>query len=289
MKLLDFYNKKNRPLVLDGAMGGLLQQRGIVEETGLWSATANINSPEQVLSLHKAYVEAGAEIITTNTFRTNPSYIKTEYDSKQVCTKAVTLAREAIEGSDILIAGSNASAEDCYQSERTLSPAQLTDNHHEHIGSLIAAGVDLIWNETLSHLDEIEIVCNYCDENNYEYTLNLFVTNNLRILSGESLETVLKIINEYNPVSIGFNCIYNQTFSQIVANQQTSSSFGFYLNCGSGSFIDKEIMTGISPEQYLDIIKPYIEFNPLYIGSCCGSTPAHTKLIKETLVEFFKH
>lgn len=287
MKLLEFYNMNNRPLVLDGAMGGYLQQTGIIEADGLWSATANMDAPENVLSLHKSYVNAGAEIITTNTFRTNPAFIKQEYDVNQICTKAVSLAKEAIEGKSILIAGSNAPAEDCYQSQRTISTEQLTDNHQEHIDSLFNAGVDLIWNETFSHLDEIEIVCSYCDKNNYEYTLNLFVTNELRILSGESIEHVLNFINQYNPVSVGFNCIYNRTFSQIVVNQQLSSKFGFYLNCGSGSYTDKNITTGISPEQYSVIIKPYLEYNPLYIGSCCGSTPAHTKKIKETLVEIF--
>lgn len=287
MKLLDFYNRKNRPLVLDGAMGGFLQQKGIIKADGLWSAVANISAPEMVLLLHRAYVKAGAEIITTNTFRTNPAFVKKEYDVYEICNKAVALAREAIEDQSILIAGSNAPAEDCYQPQRTISIEQLTDNHHEHIDSLIGAGVDLIWNETFSHLDEIAIVCSYCDKNNYEYTLNLFVTNELRILSGETLKYVLNFITDFNPVCVGFNCFYNQTFSQIAVNRQLGSSFGFYLNCGSGSYTDKNIITVISPEQYSDIIRSYMEYNPIYIGSCCGSTPAHTKIIKETLVEIF--
>jgi homocysteine S-methyltransferase len=132
------------------------------------------------------------------------------------------------------------------------------------------------------------IVCKYCYSQSYEFTINLFFTNDLRILSGETLEEILNVVTEYNPACVGFNCIYDRTFSMIDLNK-LRDKFGFYLNCGSGSIKDKTIRTGISPENYTNIILPYLEYNPIYIGSCCGSSPAHTKKIKETLFEIYNH
>ena len=60
--------------------------------------------------------------------------------------------------------------------------------------------------------------------------------------------------------------------------------WGFYLNCGGGNYSDKEIFEGITPLDYLDIVKQNNSGNPFFIGTCCGSSPKHTELIKEYLV-----
>src|SRR3989339_831373 len=70
-----FAKRSNRPLLLDGAMGSLLQQRDIKSHPHLWMSLANITQPDEVVKIHKAYVKAGADIITTNTFRTNPTSV----------------------------------------------------------------------------------------------------------------------------------------------------------------------------------------------------------------------
>jgi homocysteine S-methyltransferase len=97
---------------------------------------------------------------------------------------------------------------------------------------------------------------------------------------------VLQLISEYRPAAVGFNCIYDQTFSNIDLTQLIDN-FGFYLNCGAGSFKDKNIRTGISPQNYSLTILPYLEYNPMYIGSCCGSSPEHTRKIRDTIVEIY--
>ena len=64
---------KSKPLILDGAMGSLLQQKGFRSKDSAWMTYVNSESPETIISIHKNYIEAGADIITTNTFGTNPS------------------------------------------------------------------------------------------------------------------------------------------------------------------------------------------------------------------------
>jgi S-methylmethionine-dependent homocysteine/selenocysteine methylase len=77
---------------------------------------------------------------------------------------AVRSAQEAVklEGRPVLVAGSNTAAEDCYQPNRKISPAQLHRNHLDHITRLHALGVDFILNETLGHADEIELTSQIC-------------------------------------------------------------------------------------------------------------------------------
>ncbi len=117
--LFSFAKRIKRPLILDGAMGSLLQQKGVEPHPQLWMSHANLLYPEKVFSIYKEYIDAGADIITTNTFRTNPS--AAEHTSKEQVKAAVQIAKEAKGSTVILIAGSNAPAEDCYQRDRTLT------------------------------------------------------------------------------------------------------------------------------------------------------------------------
>src|SRR5664279_3049348 len=121
--------RTRRPLILDGAMGSLLQQNGVPRDEHLWMSLANLTHPEKVIELHRQYINAGADIITTNTFRTNPYAIK-EYSLKEkecnpglntFVEKSVELTRKAVQGTPVLIAGSNPPAEDCYQTNTNLN------------------------------------------------------------------------------------------------------------------------------------------------------------------------
>lgn len=290
--LLDKKTLLKRPLILDGAMGSLFQQQGYPSDKYLWYSKLNISHPEAVKKNHIDYVEAGADVITTNTFRTNPVAVKrSAYDltSDQLVDSGVDAAYEAKNKREVIIAGCNPPAEDCYQSERTISKFELEYNHKKHIELLWEKNVDIIWNETHSHWDEIDLICKFCSENSLSYTMNLFFLPSLQILSGEPLNEAIKFISDFNPQAIGFNCIKPETFFEYADTFDLPDQFGFYFNCGAGEITDEHISCGISPDQYLDIIKPYLKSDPIYAGSCCGSTPAHTKKIKEYFDEVYQN
>jgi homocysteine S-methyltransferase len=277
-------NKVNfRPLILDGAMGSYLQEKGYNPDKVKWMTDINKTNPELILKIHKEYIDAGANIITTNTFRTNPaSFGNSGKEWISIVKQAVDLAATAAaEYKNVIIAGSNAPAEDCYQNVRTLNYKKLELNHKDHIDLLIDSGVNFILNETQSHSDEIKIICEHCHKNNIPYIISLYVPESDKILSGEPLHQVLKLIEEYEPLAIGFNCISQNIFEQIREQVLFNFNWGFYLNCGSGKPGDKFISCGVQPEQYLAIVKESIEYKPSFIGSCCGSDPNHIKKIKE--------
>jgi homocysteine S-methyltransferase len=275
----------SKTLILDGAMGSYLQQKGFKIDDILWTTNINRTNPYAVIQIHHEYVESGADIISTNTFRTNPaSLTKAGIGIASVYVKqAVELAIQASFGNNVLIAGSNAPAEDCYQKERTLSKNELEKNHKYHIDLLADSGVNFILNETQSHFDELRIICDHCDNNNIPYVVSLYVLDTLQILSGERLEIIFTFLKDHKVLAIGLNCISPNTFLKIIESIGLPKQWGFYLNCGSGQPADKIISCGIQPDEYLKAVEKSMLYKPSLIGSCCGSNPSHTQKIREYL------
>jgi homocysteine S-methyltransferase len=280
INLFSLAKRINRPLILDGAMGSLLQQRGFKPDGPMWTSLFNLKNPELIYKIHKEYISAGADIITTNTFRTNPAAVKdySKLNTKSLVNKSVNIARRAAEGLPVIIAGSNAPAEDCYQAERTISEKELRKNHEVHIDLLIENGCHFILNETQSHFDEIKIICGYCNKNEIPYVISLFFNKDLKILSGENLAETIKFILDKNPLAIGFNCIIPSVFRKAVKKNLPllkDSNWGFYLNCGEGSYSDEIILCSLVPEDYSKLVAGNLMKQPSFIGACCGSSPRH--------------
>jgi homocysteine S-methyltransferase len=285
--------KIKRPLILDGAMGSMLQLRGVPRDDLLWMSLSNITHPDVVMGLHSEYIEAGADIITTNTFRTNPeanrnlTSLQGKYNIElhNFIAKSVDLAIKAAGNLPVLIAGSNPPAEDCYQKESKLSKEDYYWNHKLHIKKLYLNHCDFILNETQSHLEEIETVCSICNKENIPFVLSLFFDDEFKLLSGETVEYAIKDILTYNPLAISFNCIRPELFLTFIKGKELDFNWGVYLNCGSGGFTDDTITTNISPEEYKEIMKQILQYNPSFIGGCCGTTPDHIRKIKEIFDE----
>ncbi len=276
-----------RPLILDGAMGSILQEKKLASHKRVWSAIANDDSQNEVFILHRDYIRAGADIITTNTFRTNPySLISSGItDIVGSVSKAVDIAKRARGKFNVLIAGSNPPTEDCYQIERTLPQKDLEWNHKVHIDALMESGCDFILNETQSHFDEIKFIAKYCGDNNIPFVMSFFFVDKPKLLSGENLSDAIEYVLKYNPLAIGFNCTTFDSLAGALERLKPNLNWGFYLNCGSGKFTDNKIDCAISPSEYAKNVKTYLKFQPSFIGSCCGSSPEHTKKIKLLLDE----
>jgi len=278
---------QKRPLIIDGAMGSLLQQEKYESGESSWMTMVNETYPDAVIKIHKNYIKAGADIITTNTFRTNPAALEKEgiTNFEKYVKNAVIISKSAIENKSIMIAGSNAPAEDCYQKERIISLIKLQVNHHNHIDSLVNSGVHFILNETFSHLDEIKIVCKYCFDNKIPYVISLYFTEELLLLSGEPLVEGLSIVREHNPMAIGFNCIAPEHFDRAMEQADINFNWGFYLNCGFDGHKPKKMECAVTPDDYNEIVKKYLKINPSFIGACCGSSPEHIKALKKVIDE----
>ncbi len=283
------FENLNRPLILDGANGSLIHKLGGKIDPVLWSSISCLTDFEIVLSVHKGYIESGAEIITTNTFRTNPAAVKQsgiKLNNGDFVKKAVAITKTAIGDSKILIAGSNSPAEDCYQKNRTISNNDLEFNHKKHIELLWENGVDFILNETQSHFDEIKIICEFCHSQRIPYVISLYFDKDLKLLSGESVFEVIDLIKYFSPLFISVNCISATVFNELSIKLEEDLIHGFYLNNGSendNGLLDEKY----SCDEYLEIIKKYINKNTLMIGACCGSNFSHIRRIRKYFDELY--
>jgi homocysteine S-methyltransferase len=282
--LPDFQSVYRQPYILDGAIGSYLQRSGFDPDPALWFSHLNIINPESVLKVHQDYITAGADIITTNTFRTNPAAVTgSGFTSAELVQKAVYIARESAKGEEVFIAGSNPPAEDSYQRNRVLSLSKLRKNHSVHISQLMESGCDFILNETQGHSDEIQIICEVCSNEQIPFIISLYFDSDFRILSGESVFEIIDFVFDSNPLAIGFNCINIEVFRLFLANFNSSYPWGFYLNYGLGDITDSKITDSYEPGYEFDVIKSGLEKKAKFIGGCCGSGPEHIKHIKNII------
>jgi S-methylmethionine-dependent homocysteine/selenocysteine methylase len=301
-------------LILDGAIGSYLEMKyPKYNDDDIWMSKINIEQKEILFNLHKEYVDAGADVITSNTFSTHPycfirtsqrhnstEFIKEEdvkinalNKSKELVNEAISICQKVKDNSNrpIFIAGSNSPAEFCYSNKRTLSIGELEFNHINHINYLNQSGCDFILNETFSHFDEIKIVLNHCSSNLIPYTISLFFTGDLKILSGENVIDIIKFIDEnYDPIFISVNCVNKEAFYKFMEYSESeivvkSINFGYYLNCGSKCHENKNEKS-IDLENIDIIIKYSIEklSNLFIIGTCCMSDPSYTKCISDYFI-----
>ncbi|MCE1188882.1 MAG: homocysteine S-methyltransferase family protein [Ignavibacteria bacterium] len=266
-----------------------MQEKFALANSPLWSTESLIKHPSEILQLHAEYVEAGADIITTTTFRTNPLTLElsgnTGLDCKELVRKAVDLAKEATWGKKVFIAGSNPPAEDCYQKKRSVSLDVLKDNHIRHIDALAEQGVDIILNETQSHYDEIMIIAEHCAQLNIPWIMSLFFDRHCKILSGESVTRVVKDLAHFNPSAVSFNCIKAEYLFNLLGKMKLPASWGYYLNCGNTGYSTHVMDSCLTPQQYLFAVMQFLPYKPAFIGSCCGSTPEHTRLLRKLIDE----
>src|SRR5512146_1125855 len=142
------------PLVLDSAMGSELERRGLELDVPLWSARALVEAPDLVAAIHRENVDAGADVLTANTFRTTRTALDESGNAdraEELTRFAARLAREAVGPAKrpVLVAGSVAPLFDCYRPDLVPEDVRpLEEAHAELAGTLASAGVDLLLLET---------------------------------------------------------------------------------------------------------------------------------------------
>ena len=269
-------------------MGTELMDRGLKIPLPLWSADTNITDPEVVKAVHQDYVNAGADIIGTNTFRTTTwtyrkiglSHKVSKDRARTSLMKAVDLARES---NPKILAASLTSIEDCYDSSLYPGRSITEDTYGENINWFLDAGVDVILFETMGHLEEIEIALETVKNLDHRIWLSLIMKDKDHILSGNHINDVFMIADKkVDSLMLNCNTIAktNQTLELIKNNW--SNNWGVYPNLGlSEPEPDGEIQEKVQETDFRKIISKYLSMNPKIIGSCCGSSPIHIEMIKE--------
>ncbi|MCB0832067.1 MAG: homocysteine S-methyltransferase family protein [Bacteroidetes bacterium] len=280
--------KSSRILLLDGATGSELERRGISTELPLWSTIALLSKEGRSVlrRLHQDYIEAGAVLITANTFRTNPYTLKKESleDKAAYLTRAaVDDARSAMDAAampyEVFIAGSVAPVEDCYRPDLVPKEEVLWDDHRRHIDHLYEAGVDLILIETMNTIREAMLAAQYAIETEKPVMVSFILKDPEHLLGGEEVLRASGEIAALGPSAILLNCIGLDLLKDAmgVLRAGVSGPVGGYANVvDTGDALD--------PEGYAVRMKELAEAAEMKIvGGCCGTTPEHISCLKEKL------
>ena len=294
--------------ILDGAMGSELIRRGMELPEHIWSAAANLINPALVLAIHREYVDAGADYITANTFRTTPrAYEKigvrgenkeggkkedgerrkparrTGREAKAIAreslNQAVDLAKKAA-GNSAKVLGSIAPLEDCYSPELFPGKDTAITEFRELGGWLSNAGVDILLLETMNSLAETEAGLIALQDFELSLWVSFVLKDDEHLLSGDLILDVIKLLQDYSVEMILLNCNpLRQTENAIIhlANNW-SGKWGIYPNLGigepspNGKIVEYETM-----DKFISLMEKAIDMGASVVGACCGSSPQHIK------------
>ncbi len=291
--LLQMLTKKHL-LILDGAMGTELQRRDVDTGLPLWSANALIAHPEVVLQIHKDYIAAGADIITTNTFRTTRRTLRRANlpdRSMQLTANAVELAqraRESFPNREVLIAGSIAPLEDCYRPDLVPSDEELREEHTELAERLANADVDFIMLETMNTIREAYAACSAATSTGKEVVVSFICNKEGNLYSGEQLAEAITTITELRPAAFSLNCVSPRYLEPAITNLKahTNLPFGVYGNVGLPESEQRgwEFTHDILEDEYADYARQWHRSGASIIGGCCGTTPEYIGAIVNALL-----
>jgi S-methylmethionine-dependent homocysteine/selenocysteine methylase len=293
--------RQGTPLVLDAAMGSDLDWRGLPTTLPLWSAVGLLERPDLVRQIHLENLLAGADIITTDTFRTTAHTLRKAgiepARAAELDTLAVRLAVEAraeVGRPEALVAGSIAPLEDCYLPTFETPPEVALAEHRAQASSLAAAGVDLIMVETMPTAAEAEIVLRAAVETGLPASVGFVCAaadrgDPTRLLSGETLSDAVARMTPLGPAAIFVNCAAPPVITAALRElrELTTLPIGAYANVGHVN--DERGWSpdgGIAGERYAEHAAEWIALGARVVGGCCGTHPAHTAALRRMIDGF---
>ena len=215
--------KSTKTELLDGPTGTELERRGFRLEGPLWSADAVERAPDLLRQIHADYLDAGATIVTANTFRTNRASVvsvgRASFDAGALTRKAVKIAREALKSSSrpqsARIAGSLAPVGDCYTPSDSRSDGFVRDDHRAHLEALIDAECDILLIETMNSLPEAIVAAEEADRLGAPFLLSIVTDRSgRRMLDGTDLSMAVQTLSQFRPEAILANCSSPQAVAE---------------------------------------------------------------------------
>ena len=282
------------PLLLDAAMGTELERRGAPSGLPLWSARALLEAPELVLAIHRDEVEAGAEALTANTFRTHARSLAREgrQDRADELTRlAVHLARDAAchARQPLFVLGSLAPLEDCYRPDLVPASEALASEHARQAWSLAEAGVDGILLETHNTIEELSAAASAARATGLPVVASMVTDGNGGLLSGEPVADAVSALDALSPEVLSINCVPARDLARDLARLAAAAPaarLGAYGNLGppagpGGTRFTREV----PPGEYAEIARGWVALGARLVGGCCGTTAAHTAAVRRMLDE----
>jgi 5-methyltetrahydrofolate--homocysteine methyltransferase len=273
-----------QPVLADGAMGTMLFAEGLQfgDPPEVW----NLTHPDVVRRIHRGYLDAGSQILMTNTFGGNRKRLALHGHERRVeelNRTAAILLRSEVEaaGGHALVAGDIGPSGEIMAPIGTLEEAEAVDVFAEQAAALVAGGVDLIWIETMSDLAEIKAAIDGVRRVAPEIPLVTTMTFDTRghTMMGVSPERAAKALLSWGADAIGGNCgngpdelipVIEKMRAVVPEARLVAKS-----NAGMPELVDMRAVYRSDPRDFADEVARMRAAGATIIGGCCGTTPAH--------------
>ncbi|HEY59828.1 MAG TPA: bifunctional homocysteine S-methyltransferase/methylenetetrahydrofolate reductase [Anaerolineae bacterium] len=276
--------KAKKPLLADGAMGTLLHERGVGFDQCF--DELNLTNPSLVADIHREYIEAGSEIILTNTFGANRYKLSRhglEDKVTAINNAGVELTRRVVLASfkEIFIAGDVGPLGVRLAPFGRVQPEQARDIFKEQINALYESDVDLLVIETITDLYEIREAISAAQSLNADIPIvaSMTFTRDDCTLLGDNPIKVVNTISNYGADVIGVNCSGgpNQLLRLLKKMHQALPEGIFWIkpNAGWPEQVSGRIFYPASPEYFGNYALAFWKRGAKIMGGCCGTTPAH--------------
>ena len=301
--MLSLTEQLNRgPVVSDGAMATELEKRGVATNSALWSATAMLDHPDAIQAVHQSYLDAGAKIMTTNTYLANvPAFEQAGIaaaQARQLIQQAVTIAhtaRAASHVTDAVIAGSigpyGAYLADGseYTGAYQLTPSAYQDFHRERLALIMAAGVDVLALETMPRLDEVQALVQLITTTwtQQPYWVSFSIKDPQTLCDGTSLAAAAKwVAAQPNVVAVGVNCTTLENIAPALATLKAAVAVPLIVYPNSGDQYDPVTKTWQETHlshQFASFVPQWLAAGARIIGGCCRTTPKDIATVARAL------
>lgn len=279
----------SRPwLLADGATGTNLFSRGLQsgDAPELW----NSDYPDRVLSHYESFIEAGADIVLTNSFggtRYRLALHKAQDRVYELNSKAAQILRQAVDqsGRTIVVAGSMGPTGEILQPVGSLSIEDAEQAFEEQAEGLKAGGVDVIWIETMSSKEEVKAAVTGAAKVGLPIVTCVSIDTNGKTMMGVSPQEVVQFQAELNPTPLGCGANCGLGAAEVVgaivhmneANERADQKTVLVAkaNCGIPEYIDGKIVYNGTPELMAEYAKMAYSAGAKIIGGCCGTTTEH--------------
>ncbi len=275
-----------RVVVVDGGMGTMIQASG-VEVKGA-PELLNETHEELIYSIHRAYIEAGADIIETNSFGSSPVKLANyglEGEAYRLSMKAARIARRAA-GDDVLVAGSVGPLGRILRPVGNISFDEAYDAFREQIRGLRDGGADLIFVETMSDIREAKAAILAARDVGLPVVAMMTFQEDGKTLLGVTPEAAAVALEAMGVVAIGANCSTGPDRMIEVATKMasvTSCPLIFMPNAGMPRVVDGRTVFPLGPGEFASYAAGFVEAGAWLLGGCCGTTPEHIRALREAL------
>ena len=287
---MNLIERLQKTLIFDGAMGTML----MAGSGSSWSVPEliNLESPGKVLAVHRAYVEAGAQVVTTNTLGANRLKLKEHGLAgklEEINVRAVEIAKEAVGNSGCYVAASIGPTGYFTESIGPITFTEAWEVYVQQIKYLAAAKPDLLLFETFSDLGEVRAGLLAAREICDIPTICCLTYQGQKTLTGVSPAAAAVVLESLGAHAVGANCsggpkeLYYAVKEMV---EHTNLPVMVQPNAGLPRLKKGTVEYPLGPDEFVRDMEPYFSLGVGIIGSCCGSTPLHTKKIVERLRDY---